>query len=104
MDRAECHDQVSGAEAILEYRVQLWYLQYKREHRHTGESPAKGHKDDLGLEAPVRWREESERAVTPQLGEKKAQGDLINVRKWRRGEVHCSHWCLLAGREAMSTN
>lgn len=99
MGLAEHPDGVYGAEAILEYGGQLWYP--KREQRHTGESPAKGQKDDLGFAVSVRWTEECKRARIPQLGEKKVQEDLINVRKWRKGEVYCSHWHLLARQEAM---
>lgn len=45
----------------------------------------KGHKDVQGFGAPDRWRRESERAVTPHLGEETAQEDLINVHKYLGG-------------------
>lgn len=61
------------------------------------------HKDDLGLGVSVRWTEECKRTRTPQLGQNKAQGYLTNVRKWRKGEVNCSHWHLLTGQEARDT-
>jgi len=45
----------------------------KKQHRHTGENPAKGHKGDKGTGAP-HIGGKAERAGTVQPGEEKAQG------------------------------
>lgn len=47
-------------------------------------SPAKGHKGDAGTGAP--HIEKAEKAGTVQSGEEKAQGDLINVYRYLKGE------------------
>lgn len=50
----------------------------------TGASPRKGHRDDQGIGASV-VRGETERAEHAQLGEQRAQGDLIHVSGYPMG-------------------
>lgn len=50
----------------------------------TGASPRKGHRDDQGIGASV-VRGEMERAERAQLGEQRAQGDLIHVSGYPMG-------------------
>ncbi|KAK4824309.1 hypothetical protein QYF61_013054 [Mycteria americana] len=72
---------------VAQQVINCFLLDYGGYKRDTDllESPAKDHKDDEGTGASL-LRRKADRAETVQLGEEKAQGDLINVYKYLKGE------------------
>lgn len=59
----------------------------KKQYGHTGERPAKGHRDNEGMGAPhLRGR----RTRTVQPREQKAQGEMTDIHKYlKRGHKVC---------------
>ncbi|KAK4830828.1 LOW QUALITY PROTEIN: hypothetical protein QYF61_013757 [Mycteria americana] len=66
----------------LEYCVQFWAPEYRRDMGHTGESPTKSHKDDEGTRASFLLRG----LGLFSLAKRRLRGDLINDYKYLKEE------------------